>query len=357
MRFIHRPALRVLVTATLYAVALALIYFAWQALVAILFALLFGYVLEPLVKLVEGRLWHSRMGAIAVSYLALFAVVAGFVLLLGARVEGELRVVETKGPGYWQQIQSGQLPPEMARQGGFAGKIEQRLVRWVSHNRERIGQWTQRAARYAVFLGVAGFWVVVVLILGVFVLKDKDRWMAALSSRPEESGTRRRLRQMLVEIDAALSRYVWAQVILSVIGFAAFAIVLPVLHLPFALLLALVQGLLEFIFVFGPLASGTLILATALFSGHSLLGTLAFLVGWRIVQDYVNTPLLFGKRLEMHPLVIVVVLMVGWSIGNVIGMFLAVPVAAAAQIAWETWNASRRPVKELAELLDDRQAA
>ena len=68
MRLVDRRALRVFVTATLYGVALALVYFAWQAVVAIIFAFLFAYLLEPLIKLVERHLWKSRMGAVAVAW-------------------------------------------------------------------------------------------------------------------------------------------------------------------------------------------------------------------------------------------------------------------------------------------------
>lgn len=353
MRFVDRKALRILVTATLYGVALILVFFAWQAIVAILFAFLFAYLLEPLVKLIERRVWKSRMGAIAVSYLVFGALVVGAFLLLGRKVDREAGRIAQEAPTYWKQIRAGQVPPQMKIQGGMAGKIQRRAIEWAAKNQERIEQWTRQAVKYAAYLAIFAFWAVVILILGVFVLKDKDGWIAALSREPEAADNRRRLRRTLVEIDRAMARYIWAQVLLSLIAFGAFAVVLSLLHLPFALLLAALQGLLEFVFVFGPLAAGVVILGAALFSGHSLLATLGFLIAWRIVQDYVNTPLLFGKRLEMHPLVVVVVLMIGWSIGNMIGMFLAVPLAAAAQIAWQAWTTTGAPAKDVAALFDE----
>lgn len=357
MRLVDRRALRVFVTATLYGVALALVYFAWEAIVAILFAFFFAYLLEPLVKLIRRRVWKSRMGAIALSYLAFAAMVAALVLVLGHRVARETGRIAQQAPVYWRQIRAGEVPPQMRSQDGFSEKIEQRAIRWAAKNQARIEQWAHQAVKYAAYLAVVAFWAVVVLILGIFVLKDKDTWITALSTEPEAPATRRRLRLTLVEIDRVMARYIWAQVLLSLIAFGVFAIVLALLHLPFALLLAALQGLLEFVFVFGPLAAGIVILGAALFSGHSLLATFAFLIAWRVVQDYVNTPLLFGKRLEMHPLVIVVVLMIGWSIGNVVGMFLAVPIAAAAQIAWEVWSATGTPGKDFASLFEESEAA
>lgn len=345
------------VTATLYGIALALVYFAWQAIVAILFALFFAYLLEPLVKLIERRVWRSHMGAIAVSYLVFAGLLAGAFFLLGSKVSREAGSIAHNGPQYWQQIRNGQMPPQMAAQGGFAGKVQQQLVTWAARNQGKIEQFAHQAARYGLYLGIGLFWCVVVLVLGIFVLKDKDRWIKSLSCEPDAPANRRRMHRMLVESDKALARYIWAQVLLTLIAFGVFAIVLSVLHLPFALLLAAVQGIGEFVFVFGPLAAGVIILAAALFSGKSLVAVFGFLVAWRIVQDYVNTPLLFGKRLEMHPLVVVVVLMIGWSIGNVVGMFLAVPIAAVAQIIWETWTANGDPAKDVADLFRAPEAA
>ena len=354
MRFVDRRALRVFVTATLYGVALALVYFAWQAMVAIVFAFLFAYLLEPLVKLVERRLWRSRMAAIAVAYLVFAGVLAGAFLLLGQRVSRETQRVAHEAPQYWQQIRSGQVPPQMAAQGGSReAKIQQALVSWAAKNQARLEQWGHQAMKYAAFLAIFAFWAVVVLVLGIFVLKDKDGWIASLSCEPDAPQNRRRMHRMLVEIDKAMARYIWAQVLLSLIAFGVFAVVLSLLHMPFALLLAAVQGLLEFIFVFGPLVAGVIILGAALFSGHNLLAVFGFLIAWRIVQDYVNTPLLFGKRLEMHPLGVVVVLMIGWSIGNIIGMFLAVPMAAAAQIVWQVWTTNGTPGKDVAALFEE----
>ncbi|HEU5452046.1 MAG TPA: AI-2E family transporter [Terriglobales bacterium] len=354
MRLVDRRALRVFVTATLYGVALALVYFAWQAVVAIIFAFLFAYLLEPLIKLVERHLWKSRMGAVAVAYLVFAAVLAGAFFLLGERVSRESQRIAHEAPQYWQQIRAGQVPPQMAAKGGSREeKIQQALVRWAATNQGRIEQWARQAMKYAAYVAVFAFWAVVVLVLGIFVLKDKDRWIASLSCEPDAPQNRRRMHRMLVEIDKAMARYIWAQVLLSLIAFGVFAGVLSLLHMPFALLLAALQGLLEFVFVFGPLAAGVVILGAALFSGHNLPAVFGFLVAWRIVQDYVNTPLLFGKRLEMHPLGVVVVLMIGWSIGNVIGMFLAVPLAAAAQIVWEVWTANGTPGKDVAELFEE----
>lgn len=346
-----------LLTATLYAIGLALVYFAYRALVAIIFSLFFAYVLEPTVKLFEARVWRSRLCAIAVSYIIFAVVFAGLALLLEQRLGRELRNLEQKGPAYWADIRTGQVPPEIAAHSEFASKVERSLTRWISENQSQIEQWAHRSMEYSTDVAAIPFWTVVVLILAVFVLKDKDRWVARLSREPDEPGKRRRVRSMLIEIDRAMARYIWSLLTLSAMAFVVFALVLRGLHLPFALLLAALQALMELIFVFGPLIAAVIILTASMLSGHSLLPTVGFLIAWRILQDYVNAPLLFGRRLEMHPLAVVVILMIGWSIGNVLGMFLSVPIAAAGQIGWSSWTTNASPAKDVAAVFENSKAA
>jgi predicted PurR-regulated permease PerM len=123
------------------------------------------------------------------------------------------------------------------------------------------------------------------------------------------------------------------------------------------MLLAAVAGLLELIFVFGPISAGVVILGAAILGGHNVVPVFIFLIGWRVLQDYVNAPLLFGKRLQLHPLAVVTILMIGWSIGKILGMFLAVPIVAVGQIIWETWTTQGTATKDLAALFEDRRAA
>jgi predicted PurR-regulated permease PerM len=269
----------------------------------------------------------------------------------------EISSLNSKRPAYWAEIKDGRLPPELAKQTGAVGKLGQTLVRWTSRNQAWVEQFGHRIARLATDIAGVIFWSIVVLILGIFVLKDKDRWIRELTREPDEPSKRRRIHSMLIEIDRAMARYIWSLLILSAMAFVAFALVLWLLRVPSAILLAALEALLELIFVFGPITAGIVILGVAILSGHNVLPVFIFLVAWRIMQDYVNAPLLFGKRLEMHPLAVVLILMIGWSIGQILGMFLAVPIVAVSQIIWETWTTHGTPMKDIAAFFEEPPAA
>jgi predicted PurR-regulated permease PerM len=104
---------------------------------------------------------------------------------------------------------------------------------------------------------------------------------------------------------------------------------------PYDMVLAAIGGTLEFIPVVGPLAAGVVVIGVSVFSGFShpwlLVG---FVVLWRFIQDYVTSPLVMGRGVEVHPALVIGGVIAGGEIGGPVGMFLSVPVIAAVRIVW-----------------------
>jgi predicted PurR-regulated permease PerM len=355
---VDRRTVRVLLTIGLFATLVALLYFALEALLVFLFTFFFAYLLEPLVKVVQPGVRGSRMAAIGIAYAAVALLCWGLFALVGPNVRKETSKITQAGPALMQQVQSGEIANRLGSQAGWSGHIQGRMREWMNNNRERLSGWSRSLAAYAASLGAVIFWSIVIPILAIWVLRDKDQWIRSLAETPESISDKRRLRDTLHEIDRAMARYIWAQLLLSLFALIAFAAFLYLMKVPHALLLATAAAVLELIFVFGPLAAGVLVMGVAVFTGQqNWLPILIFLIAWRIVQDYVNTPLLFGERLEMHPLWVVFVLVIGWEMGGVIGMFIAVPIAAAVQIVWEAWSHHGHPGKNIKQLFEEPRAA
>jgi predicted PurR-regulated permease PerM len=99
----------------------------------------------------------------------------------------------------------------------------------------------------------------------------------------------------------------------------------------FAVLLAMLAFILEFIPNIGP----TIALIPALLIGlpTGLGGEIAVVVGWIIGQQLENSviiPRIQGQANDLHPAVILVVLVVGGAIAGVLGLIIAVPTTATA---------------------------
>jgi predicted PurR-regulated permease PerM len=107
-----------------------------------------------------------------------------------------------------------------------------------------------------------------------------------------------------------------------------------IMGVPFSLLLAALGGLLEFIPTLGPLTAGVLIVIVGAVSGANVLVVIVILVAYRIIQDYVLSPHLMGRGVQLHPLLMLFGVFAGAEIAGIPGTFLSVPVLALARIVY-----------------------
>jgi len=85
--------------------------------------------------------------------------------------------------------------------------------------------------------------------------------------------------------------------------------------------------------------AGALILSVALLTGYPhWLILLLFLIAWRLIQDYVVSPRIMGKSMELHPLAAIFGVLAGGEIAGVLGVYLSIPVMASLRIVWRRWR-------------------
>jgi predicted PurR-regulated permease PerM len=107
-----------------------------------------------------------------------------------------------------------------------------------------------------------------------------------------------------------------------------------------AIVLGLLAGILEFIPVAGwMLAAGTILTLGFVFHAHWIWMLLLLLL-WRLVMDYGISPRVMGHELELHPLLAIFALMVGGAVGGIVGIYLAIPLIAAARVVWRQSDVS-----------------
>jgi predicted PurR-regulated permease PerM len=59
---------------------------------------------------------------------------------------------------------------------------------------------------------------------------------------------------------------------------------------------------------------------------------IAFLVAFRVLQDYVISPRLMSRGVELHPILVIFGVFAGAEIGGIAGVFLSVPALALARL-------------------------
>jgi len=104
--------------------------------------------------------------------------------------------------------------------------------------------------------------------------------------------------------------------------------------LPLAILLAVAVGVLELIPLFGPASSIALVVLTAIQQVNlfEILGLIVFAIALRISIDQLLGPAVLGRAVRVHPVVIIFSFLAGAVLFGVVGLILAVPVAASIKI-------------------------
>jgi predicted PurR-regulated permease PerM len=342
------------------ALALYVLYEVRLVLLVLVFAVFFAYLILPVVVRVQHLLRRAGTPAgvsLGASIGVVYLLLGGSLLLAGTllipKLTQQLTDIAGQAPQYatalhswadeWSAYERARLPVEF---------------------RDRLDTWIARASEDAVghaqafalaLLGVLTFipWLVLIPVLAFFLLKDADQiryyGLYALPARLRGPGY-----QIVQELNTAMSSYVRAQLlaclligVLCTTGFA-------VLGVPYAVLLGVAAGILEFIPLVGPLILA--VVASVVAAVHQpvlALWVATFLVILRVAEDYVIYPRLMGHGTHLNPLTVILAVLMGAELGGVVGIFLAVPVAAMLSVAYRRWTHSRRDQ----ERHDDREDA
>ena len=140
-------------------------------------------------------------------------------------------------------------------------------------------------------------------------------------------------------IDKILGRYITGQLILSLLVAIATFLVLILLKVDYPILLSIINGVFNIIPYFGPLFGAIpAILMALLCSPETALWTAIVLYIIQQVEGDIISPKITGDSVSIHPLVVILLLVIGGKIGGFIGMVLAIPVGVIIKVICEDLN-------------------
>jgi predicted PurR-regulated permease PerM len=312
-------------TAALVLLGLWLIYQLSSTLFIFMLAVLFAYLLAPLVNLLNRLLPSSRtrVPALALAYVILvgLAVLAG--ILIGSRVVAQATDLAQKFPATlrgWEVSFQNEVPDSLKSE-------------LITRSNEVIASLPSYGLKFLALMGNL-IYVVIIPVLAFLCLKDGPVVRTHILSMLTPGPARKLLDDILADMDLVLAHYMRALVLLSGTAFTAYSIFLTVLGVPYSILMGVLAGALEFIPMIGPLAAGAIVLVIAgAASGHAI-AILIFIVAFRMFQDYVVSPHLMGHGVELHPLMVLFGVFAGAELAGVAGTFLSVPVLALVRVMY-----------------------
>jgi predicted PurR-regulated permease PerM len=175
--------------------------------------------------------------------------------------------------------------------------------------------------------------IVIVVTLTVYFSMSKDG-LKGLFTAFAPASLRPFLETLEHRVVDHLGHWFRGQLLLSLIAGVVSYIGLLLLHVPYALLLALIGAFTVFIPVASVILTGVpTVLAAATVSSGTAVAAAVFLLALHLTIAYAVVPRLIGNVVSLNPAVVFAVLLAGAALGGVVGLLLAVPLAATGAVA------------------------
>ena len=343
----------------LAALAVLVVWRAGDIVEPFVWAAILSYILLPVVGAIERRFTLPRTGAALLVFLAVLAVIFGGGRLLVPRLVDNAHDVQQTWPVLFENAR--QTVSDTFDQIGL-GDLDDALIGPNLADLER--QLQTMASRNALpFVVGAGHFLLqfLIFLIGTFLmLRDAPRLLSAIQQNvPREH--RVEILHVLRDTNVMLGRYIRGQLILVTLMSAVTTIGLTILNVPYSVLLGIMTGALETIPFVGPITAGAIACVVAL--GHpnpfgwsqlAYVGVVALMYTiLRHAEDYLVIPTVIGRAVRLHPAIVIFALLTGGATFGLLGIVLAVPVAATLRLVLIYVRAKLRDEDPFAPLTED----
>ncbi len=319
----------------LLAVALALyvVYVVREIWLPLGIAFLIAMVLDPVVDRMERR-GFSRFLASMVIFVGFFAALAGVLYFIVPRVADQAQYVSQKAAEYMPD-RSLQGIERFLNRNHVSYSIRPVVSRAIEQIDSAIAGVAKWLSENALDMASNLIWLVIIPIVAFYALKDFHLILAkTLLLVPRAK--REFVQNMVSETTVVFAKYMRGMALVSFLNGLTTWLVLLAFGVPGALLLGIIAMIVYPVPYFGALVTVALIAGVSFVTGG--LGQMLLVVGaniilHQIIFDQIVSPRILGGSVGLHPIWSIFALLVGNALLGLIGMILAVPVAACIQIA------------------------
>jgi len=337
MRSRWSPTTKRVVVGALAATGLLLIWRAGDIVQPFLWAAILSYILLPFVRAIERRV-NSRTIAALIVFLAVLATIFGGGRFVIPRLIDNTRDLQANWPtlianaqesigGWLQALGLGDLTDTVI--GPNLQDLDRQIAAMIQRN----------ALPFVIGAGHFLLEFLIFLIGTFLMLRDAPRLLNFVQRQlPREH--RGEIVHILRDTNAMLGRYIRGQLILVVLMSSVTTIGLTLLGIPYSVLLGLMTGVLETIPFVGPITAGAIACLVALghpnpFGWSQIAYVAVVAVMYTILrhaEDYLVIPTVIGRAVRLHPAIVIFSLLTGGALFGLLGIVLAVPVAATTRL-------------------------
>jgi predicted PurR-regulated permease PerM len=300
-----------------------------QELELILLAFFIAVGLEPIVAFLHRRGIRRGFSVLIVS-LAAIGVLVGFLALAIPPLVNEIDNLVKLAPHYLTDLN---------KRSSFLGHLNTKY-HIVTHLQKALS----KGGASTVTSGVVGAGkvvlgaitaLVVVVALTIYFLADLPH-VTALCYRLVPYSRRARTGLLIDEVFARVGGYVLGNIITSLIAAVGTLVWLLIWGVPYALLLSVFVGFMDLIPIVGSTIAGIIVALVALtVSLPTGIATGVFYVVYRQAEDYLITPKIMRRTVDVSGLVTIISVIIGGTLFGIIGALVAIPIGAAIKLVLE----------------------
>lgn len=331
---------RVITVAVIVLAVAAVLWLAWQIrglLVMVFVALAVAVAMEPPVHALEKRGWR-RGAATGVVFLAFFVLAVLFIWTIAPLFVQQINQLIRALPGYVESLlRYLESTFDLDLAGTQIEAVGDDLARYL------------RDAGGALVGGIVGFttglaglfiFVATVALFSFYMVADLPKLQRTVLSRLTAERQRRALQIWDLAVEK-MGLYIYSRLILAVVSAVLATAFLGFLNVPFALSLGIWVGVLsQFIPVIGTYLAAVVPAVVALSSRGvvTMVWVIVFFVAYQQVENYLISPRITKRTMEIHPAVSVGAILIGASLMGAIGVILALPIAGIVQAIISEWG-------------------
>lgn len=316
-------------------------------------AAVIAYVVNPVINFIDDRTRLKRTPIILLVYLLVFAGLIGGSFALGVALLNQISDLIVALPRAinnavnWLAGLSGQ------RITIWAWELDVPLINWGAFEWRSFGQQligaiqpvlsgsTEILARIVTgTLGTVST-LLFMLFVSIYMTIELPSGGERVANVAQLPGYRRDAERLTRDFGRIWRAYLRGQIILGIVIGLIVWVSLLILGVPYAGLLGLLSGLLEFLPIIGPVIGTAAAALVALFVGSTWIAlpawqvALIVLVVMFLIQQLENSilvPRIVGGALDLHPLVVMVGVLMGGTVAGILGAVLAAPVMATINL-------------------------
>src|SRR5215218_617252 len=312
------------------AAVLAALYFSYlirTVIGLVLIAAFFAVAIAPAVNWLDHRK-VPRWMAILLVYLGITGGIFGIGLLIVPPLVTGVETLSSNLDDYADDLRNNPTFREYDDRYHITEKLKEQANQLPSRLGEAAG--TLRDVTVGVFSRLVQLFSI--LVITFFLVKDGNR-LLEFFYRQLPTGRARRMRKIAGDISDAISGYVFGNFVISILAGLVTYVTLRILGVPFALPLAILFGFFALVPLVGATLGGILVGIVVAFVDFpvGLIIWAAVLILYQQVENNLIQPFVYGKAVQIHPLVVIVAILIGAALLGVLGALIAIPAAAAVQ--------------------------